>query len=181
MSTEAVALRAIEQAVASQDPVRSAPEIESAMAFANMVTSLTNQRDGLLHERALQADRIASLESEIEQQSRDFERRFAEYRVAAEQRIRSLEDLVTEVTDHATYFRTQNDEKRDALDACERIIMRAKQVTAASYPETATHKAETRDLPESMPFGAPMPRALRGAPERAGNVTPINRLKSVQM
>lgn len=182
MNTETAALRAIETAVSSEQPVDRAPEFDAAIQFANLIGNLTNERDGLRHETGLQRHRITSLEHEKEQITAEFESRFAQYRSGAEAEIARLRDQIEEAMDHANFFMRDSDQLRDAMNSCERIIERSKGIDRTGFADRSLHRKAVGDMPATAePFGAPKPQFLTGSPQKGANITPITRLKPVSL
>lgn len=184
MNAETAALRAIESAISEQGPITPAPEVDAALQFANMISTVVNERDGFRHESAVQRQRIAGLEREIADVTAEFEANFAQYRVGAEAEISRLRAQVEELLGHADFFRNDADQLRDSMSAIERIVERAKFVDRDGHQQRAETKravAAVAAPDDDAPFGAPKPRFLKGAPERPGNVTSITRLKAVHM
>ena len=182
-AAETASLRAIEGAITGpHEPAQRAPEVDALIQAANVVSGLVNERDGLRHENAIQRQRIAILEKEIEDRAAEFESNFAQYRASAETEIARLRTQGEEAADHAKFFMQDADRLRDAMNSCERIIERTKGVDRGDFADRAQHRKAVGDVPATAePFGAPRPQFLKGAPGAAPNVTSITRIRPVSV
>ena len=131
MSDNVAGLRAIEREVvgAAIAPTARAPEVESMLQAANAVAALVNQRDQFEYENEMLRQRLAALEGE-----------FAQFCAGSDTEHARKDALIEEITRQRDCFCGEADELRNAVDAAQRTLERARDLSNRGYEDRSRQK-----------------------------------------